>query len=57
MEQQIKEDSVATGGMRHHQKGRLTDQEKKKLDLQALCENFGSMENRIYLRSTMGHID
>lgn len=57
VEQMLREEALAVGGMQHHNRGRTDDKTKKKLDLQKLCEKFPSMDRKVYIRAAMGHID
>ena len=57
VEQMLREEALAVGGMQHHNRGRTDDKTKKKLDLQKLCEKFPSMERKLYIQAAVGHID
>jgi hypothetical protein len=57
IEEMIREEGMATGGIQHHNRGKLDANLRRKLDLQKLCEKFPTMERRILLCAAMGHID
>ncbi len=43
--------------IQHHNRGKLDDNLRRKLDLQKLCEKLPTMERRIFLPAAMGHIN
>jgi hypothetical protein len=55
-EQIIREDGLAVGGMRQHNRGRMAEQQKRKEDLRAICLNFGFMTPTSYMNTIVGNI-
>ncbi len=53
----MRERDVFIDKIQHHNRGKLDDNLRRKLDLQKFCGKLATMEGRIFLPAAMGHIN